>query len=114
MLKAAVKPPNTHTQIPITHNYNLNTVGKGALYLLVLAQHSTVPLIATVLFMRITFCYILLKHIFCTLSCFENRMDLELESFHNYCPQQLFKVFHTSCFYWPFLEIYLYVFWCTD
>lgn len=50
-------------EIPITHNYSLNTVGKGALYLPVLAQHSTVPLIATLLLMHCTFCYILLRHL---------------------------------------------------
>lgn len=49
-------------EIPITHNYSLNTVGEGALYLPVLAQHSTVPLIATLLLMHSTFCYIFLRH----------------------------------------------------
>lgn len=36
-------------KITITRNYSLKTLGKGALYLPVLAQHSTVPLIATLL-----------------------------------------------------------------
>lgn len=63
MLRAAQKP---HTKkITITHNYSSKTVGKGALYLPILAQHSTVPLIATLLLVHITFCdscHILLRH----------------------------------------------------
>lgn len=46
----------TQKKITITHNYSLKTVGKGALYLPVLAQHSTVALIATLLLVHITFC----------------------------------------------------------
>lgn len=55
MLRAALK---THTQkkITIKHNYSLKTVGKGPLYMPILAQHSTEPLIATLLLVHITFC----------------------------------------------------------
>lgn len=65
MLRAAQKATHVKKKkkkkVPITHNYSLNTVGKGGLYLPVLAQHSTVPLIATLLLMHSTFCHILLR-----------------------------------------------------
>lgn len=54
-----------HTKrMTITRNYSLRSVGKGALYLAILALHSTVPLIATLPHVHITFgasCHILLS-----------------------------------------------------
>lgn len=56
----------SHTQkITITHNCSLKTVGRGALYLPILAQQSTMPLIATLLLVHISFCascHVLLRH----------------------------------------------------
>lgn len=65
--RGAESSSQSHTQkkITIKHNYRLKTVGKGALYLPILAQHSTVPLIATLLLVHIAFCascHILLRH----------------------------------------------------
>lgn len=83
-------------KITITHNYSLKTVGKGALYLPVLAQHSTVPLIATLLLVHIAFCascHILLRHAqgvpSVHFSRSENWTAPKLKSFWNcfVCPQ---------------------------
>lgn len=75
---------HTHTKITITHNYSLNTVGKGALYLHVLAQHSAVPLIATLLLMHSAFCtswHILLRH---AEACLLYSSALEIEWIQNW------------------------------
>lgn len=85
-------------KITITHNYSLNTVGKGALYLPVLAQHSTVPVIATLLLVHRAFyasCHILLRHAKAYLL-----YTLLLWTLNGFVTEKLSKLLPTAVVYW--------------